>query len=45
VPPYVDDGHESLLKEHGADVVIHDPNDLPGALSSLGSRATAQAVS
>ena len=45
VPPYVDDGHESLLKEHGADVVIHDPDDLPGALSSLGSRTSAHAGS
>ena len=45
VPPYVDaDEHEPLLKENGAHVVIDDPNDLPGALSALGNRTTAQAM-
>ena len=46
VPPYVDSGdHEPLLKEHGAQIVLDDPNDLPGALSSLGSQVPVQAVS
>jgi HAD superfamily phosphatase len=45
VPPYVDsDDHEPLLKEHGADVVIDDPNELPKALSSLGNQSTVEAV-
>ena len=46
VPPYVDsDDHEPLLKEHGAQIVLDDPNDLPGALSSLGSQVPVQAAS
>ena len=46
VPPYVDaDDHELLLNEHGAHVVIDDPNALPEALSSLGRHSTAQAAS
>jgi HAD superfamily phosphatase len=46
VPPYVDaDEHEPLLKEHGAHVVLDDPNDLPDALSALGDRTTARSVS
>jgi len=46
VPPYVDaNEHEPLLKEHGAHVVLDDPNDLPDALSTLGDRTTARSVS
>ncbi|PQJ34333.1 HAD family hydrolase [Salinibacter sp. 10B] len=45
VPPYVDaEEHEPLLKERGAHLVIEDPNELPGVLDSLDTRAVSQAA-
>jgi len=45
VPPYVDaDEHKPLLEEHGAHVVIDDPNTLPEVLSTLGDRTPARTV-
>lgn len=45
VPPYVDgDKHEPLLKERGAHVVIHDPNELPDLVESFSEKVALRAA-
>lgn len=45
VPPYLEgDAHEPLLRERGAHVVIHDPNELPDLVASFDERIALDAM-
>ena len=45
VPPYIDgEDHEPLLRERGAHVVIHDPNELPALVDAFGERIATEAM-
>ena len=39
VPPYLNrDAHAELLRERGAHIVLHDPDELPDLIAEFGSR-------
>lgn len=45
VPPYVDrEEHAALLRERGAHVVLHDPEDLPDLLNAFAERTAQEAA-